>query len=410
MSRLTLPLVGMAIMLTALGGMIACQRSQDASLSTAALQVAEEPLTAEGLLADESSLLRLSIGKAGRPILVPVHVAGHGQISFLLDTGASVTVLDRSLKPEAATAVQSITLATATGIYLDVLYPCPNSKLGSLPLELDAIVYQDLEFLRLASGEDFYGILGLDFLQRWAIEIDYDQGVLQVWPTAPSSWTAQHAWPLTQRHKVWGLELTIGDDEREWFAVDTGANNSTIFAERFDDFVRRGAIAVPEVGLATTAASPSKANTGFVQSLSLGSFAFRDLRLDRADISLLGNHHLARFLVRLDFPAGRIYLQPSARFDLPERSATRGLSVLCRSGRKYVANIEPQGPAERAGLQTGDVLLRVNSQPAASWSMFDLRERFTSQPSIPITLEVQRGERRFETTLVTISKLNNVVR
>jgi putative serine protease PepD len=59
----------------------------------------------------------------------------------------------------------------------------------------------------------------------------------------------------------------------------------------------------------------------------------------------------------------------------------------------------PEGPADRAGLEPGDVITEVDGQPVASFEEFVVEIR-TRRPGDTVTLTVERGSEEFEVDVV----------
>lgn len=113
------------------------------------------------------------VGSGLRPV-VPVLVAGKRRANFLIDTGASSVVLDRSLAEE----IRLLPVGSAQ--LLGAGARSAKGKLGRLPsLRLGAtevrnipVVVTDLHGSERLS-ESFDGILGSEFLQHFIVTLDY---------------------------------------------------------------------------------------------------------------------------------------------------------------------------------------------------------------------------------------------
>ena len=70
-------------------------------------------------------------GKDGRPLLVSVDWNGDPLI-FLLDTGASKTVFDSSLRSRLGDLISRATLKTSAGLVAAEEFACPNATVGRL--------------------------------------------------------------------------------------------------------------------------------------------------------------------------------------------------------------------------------------------------------------------------------------
>jgi hypothetical protein len=121
-------------------------------------------------------LERFQVNKAGDILLVPVRVGDQERL-FMVDTGSSVTVFDDSLlsgQPQ-----RSGTVETSDGKAGVRPFTPPPASVGRLPFrDIQSVVGTDLRWVRECSGHPVYGILGMDFLGRYVIRINFDRGEL----------------------------------------------------------------------------------------------------------------------------------------------------------------------------------------------------------------------------------------
>lgn len=119
---------------------------------------------------------RFSIRKDSHWILLPVAIKGKCyQLS--LDTGAYCTAYDRPLWSllGKTNALQKIG-SEGENITVPFFDP-PDARLGKLTLPKDSLVMgADMKELREDFGEDYHGILGMDFLKRHIFRMDLDRG------------------------------------------------------------------------------------------------------------------------------------------------------------------------------------------------------------------------------------------
>jgi predicted aspartyl protease len=113
-------------------------------------------------------------GELGSFILVPARVNGRGPYRFLLDTGASVSVISPQLATELgiqgdpAEAVGVVGSLAAQAITLDSIQAA-----GQEVRDTSAAVIDLFEMTSRAAGMPVDGILGYPFLRQFQVEIDY---------------------------------------------------------------------------------------------------------------------------------------------------------------------------------------------------------------------------------------------
>jgi predicted aspartyl protease len=107
-------------------------------------------------------------------VFVSVRVGSSEPLSFILDTGASATVLNRTVaerlgldlhaSEDARTGGGSVQTGSATGVTLSV---------GSMSLPDVTVVAIDLSGLQAGLGRPVDGILGYEIFRRYVVAIDY---------------------------------------------------------------------------------------------------------------------------------------------------------------------------------------------------------------------------------------------
>lgn len=341
------------------------------------------------------------IGKEGRPILVPIRLDDR-TVHFLVDTGAGKTAFDISLKDYLGLKQSSTILHTSAGRMTSDLYACPDCYVGSFNLKrAGTVLCLDLKLIRYASGEEVYGILGMDFLREFAVEIDFDSGCLRLRKATPENWreTGQHC-PLTWRGGCPAIIATLPGDRHELFIVDTGANLSTVREVIYDELAVNDQLSTSSRQRSFTVKGEIEDRTGYVEQITLSEFSHRRIRLDRDPMSALGLRYLSRFLLRFDFPNNTMYVSAGARYAERDSVATSGMAILQIAGQKVVYATEPGRAAERAGLRWGDVIEKVDGKAATTLDIFDLSKVLTSEPGRQVEVEIRRRNENFTVQLV----------
>ncbi|HEX7891102.1 MAG TPA: S41 family peptidase [Ramlibacter sp.] len=97
------------------------------------------------------------------------------------------------------------------------------------------------------------------------------------------------------------------------------------------------------------------------------------------------------------------YLDPRARGDDRDSMSGNfgglGLEVEAGEGAVRVVAPVPDGPAWKAGVQSGDLIVRVDDQPLAGVPLADAIARMRGHPGTPVTLTLRRGARSQEFTV-----------
>jgi hypothetical protein len=349
---------------------------------------------------DGNVLEEFTVDREGGLLLVPVTVAGR-TYSFALMPGCPCCVYDSSLR--STLNPRSIKRTTLTdGKRIELIRP-PEAALGALPLRCGSTaVMLDLGVLRAQSGQEVYGMLGIDALARYVVRIDLDAG---------------KATFLRAAGNDGGREVRIVHQRSSWFGHDALPAVEVEFGGRRRVTANIGFMPMPvdgtlEAGLldrlvGTEAASrfgearsifdtPSKnLQVVKVRAISIGGVEHRE-RAFMEGKNELGLGHWSRYVATFDFPNDTLYLKPGRLFDHAADRDMSGLALVRREdGSTIVESVEAGTPAQGARLLHGDVILQVGDLDAAHHHILALR-RALCREGHSVTIVVRRGGRTLD--------------
>jgi predicted aspartyl protease len=159
---------------------------------------------------------------AGRVIFVPVRLNDHGPYSFVLDTGATDTVLTPATA-SAAGARTKLAIGSQKKGSVDRLLVGP---VGVTNLPVFVFDPPQALSLRLDEGIDYGGILGYTFLSRFATTIDYARRVVRLDPPVarkrPESPGACIV-PFRLVDRLIHVSVTLNQRRKATLLLDTGS-------------------------------------------------------------------------------------------------------------------------------------------------------------------------------------------
>jgi hypothetical protein len=314
-------------------------------------------------------------------------VNGSRPLVFLLDSGATRSYLDvghaallgrREVKGTPGT----VTLRFgATDVPGQLLFPTPLT-FGSF------------------DGITVDGLLGYDFIARFAVEIDYARRVATLHDPAtfrPS--TRATVLPLTLLEDDSGGKLplvevsvvqgTAGPVTGK-FIVDTAVRTALSFNAPFVDaqkLLERTPKTVPALAPGGAMVRKPDLQLGRVAEVRVGPFVLGDviaafsreqgglLAATEFD-GILGSEILRRFRVTLDYTRSRLLLEPNASFDDRFEADASGLSLVAPEGGGRgltVFGVVPGSPAAAAGIAEGDTLATIDGRAVSAASLARVR-------------------------------------
>lgn len=351
--------------------------------------------------ADPVLAAEFTVGPDAPLPLLPVTVDGQA-FTFVLDTGSSHMVLDRSFKSRLGQPIKMVETLTPGGPIEHPLYAMPPARLGPISLaDTGPVLVSDLEMLRRVSGRDIQGILGIRQLARHAVVIDGETGTVSLLDSErarPTDWPAQtpiRLGPLGLPH----VQADLAGLGAVPMVIDSGDTS--------DGALHRKVVKeLAQVGDVPTASSLSETFSGTVvrrnlrvRGLSVAGLEYPPLLLSASGHSNLGWSWLKRHTVRIDMPRKRLYLRPNRLFDRRDELDMSGLHILQIDGATLVHSVDQSSPADQAGIRRSDELLWIDGQRADQMDIYEIRRRLASGDGRQVKIIYGRGGKRFPVTL-----------
>ncbi|MEM1325860.1 MAG: aspartyl protease family protein [Bacteroidota bacterium] len=356
-------------------------------------------------------------------IIVEVTLNNGFPMKFIFDTGAEHTILN---KPEIAQMMnmrytRKFTIMGAdmqTELYAYLIRNI-DIKLGRLysPNESILVLQEDYFRFEELTGMPVYGILGANFFRQFVLSINYSSQVIELIKPSYFDKTKGKYQELpieVYRNKPYlyaDMNMTQDTAQTVKLLLDTGASLPLLIYTDTDTSLTIPPNAIPgNVGRGL--GGFLSGYQGRVHSLEFSEFELANVvtNFQKSDSlyhyevlndrnGIIGNQILKRFEIVIDYWNQKAYLKPNKRYETAFKYDRSGLVILA-SGEKLnkfvVQRIIPDSPADRAGLQKGDIILKVNGLSSRTLSMTNINHTFQKKIGKRIKLVVRREEERLK--------------
>ena len=354
-------------------------------------------------------------------IIVPVILNKALPLRFILDTGVQTTILtDRTFSDILDIQYnRKLTLLGADGDKGVDAYVAGNVSLD-LPGtqgEGQVILVLEEDYLQLKNylGEEVHGILGYEIFRRFVVEINYDASTLTL--HEPASYKPRKrftAIPIAVENTKPYIQAKLHTNASTLLAklmIDTGASHSLLI-----DAASHESIHLPEKHIDVTIGrglgGDIEGHIGRIKGLSLGKFSFNSVISSFPDTTRLGEGFretgrqgtlgagiLRRFTVIIDYYNSKLYLRKSGQYkqDFEYNMSGIELIALGRDLRTFVVeNVRNDSPADKVGIEKGDVLKKVNGVNAQNLDLSKVNLLFRSKQGRKIRIKAERGEQVYK--------------
>jgi outer membrane lipoprotein-sorting protein len=354
---------------------------------------------------------------ASNHIHIPVVIDKSRPLNFILDSGAGGPVMDTDVAKELG--LQTVGKLEARGAGEGTqeanFIRLPNVRLGDVVIDSTSGVAISLKFLDKYEGMPIEGIVGYDLFSRFVVKIDYQNQKLTLYE--PSSFKYEgkgQSIPITLENNHPHVKAIVDGKYEGNFVIDCGARSSltlyTPFVEEHNLVAKSGKTIDVLAGVGVGGKVMGKATR--MQSIKIGDFVIPAplTNLSSAKAGALssektagniGGGILKRFTVIFDYGDSRMILEPNANFAYEDNLDMAGLWLTRENDSTKVDFVVDDSPAGNAGIKEGDVIVKINGQPAKDLQLRDIRQTLMSDAgeTVTVTISSEGKERTIDLTL-----------
>ncbi len=289
---------------------------------------------------------------------------------FVVGIGIRTTILDAALCADLTPTIDAATKTPGmpARMYLPPKMVIKGTEIGAIPFPEDSpILSKDLRDIRKGTSFAVHGILGMDFLQAYAVALDPVEGLLHLLEgSAARQDTYDARLPLEMSEGLPFVQVCVAGRD-EWALVATAAMLSCAIqrdlyrklTER--EQVRKRMIRVFFENQRRTVFIEE----GWLRELTVGPFSHRTVLVKPRDFTSLGLYYWLRYRCVFDFVDKTVYLRKSAYFELRDDSDQAGIWTTGPAdpgGGRRIKYVAIGSDAESLGIREGDLLLSIDGR------------------------------------------------
>jgi hypothetical protein len=301
--------------------------------------------------------------------------------NFILDTGSGGISLDSTT----AETYQIPHIPSGRYIYgiagVRKVDYAKNQTLSFPGLTVDSLDFyiNNYEVLTSVYGTKIDGIIGFSFFSRYIVKVNFDSLKVSIFEPGFIRYPNKGTLLRPNFKGLPVIPLMVRDSKKinSHFYFDTGAGLCFLISKQLKDdssvlLKKRKPMPIEVQGLG----GKKRMQLTIMKEVNIGSYKFRQVPTyildDEFNIlayprlgGLIGNDILRRFNLIINYPQKEIHLCPNSHFRDPFDYSYTGMTMYDVNGAVVVDDIIEGSPADKSGLQNGDVIMAINNNFSA---------------------------------------------
>lgn len=323
----------------------------------------------------------------GGVVLLQARLASYPDtLNFILDTGSGGISLDSTtvtyfgiIPTPSDRTIRGIAGITKVSFVNNQTLHLPELTISNLNFHVN-----NYEILTAVYGDRIDGIIGYSILSRYIIKLNYDSCHIEFWTKGTMKYPrgGYLLKPLITTLPVHAAKIRDAKSINARFLYDIGAGLNMMLSS---DFIKDSALLDKKRKLYTKQAEGvgGKIDIGItvVKEVKLGPYRFRNVPVyvfdDTYNVTsypylggLIGNDLLRRFNAILNYDKRDIYLVPNSHYNEGFDYSYTGIELYLIDNKIIIGDVAKGSPAEKSGMQEGDVVIAINKSFNGSLQQF----------------------------------------
>ena len=354
--------------------------------------------------------------QVGSYVIIKVKINDSSDLNLILDSGIRNTIITELMAGDQMTLNYSDVkelMGLGGGEHLEAYASNSNTlKIGKLKFTYKSVyvLKNDVFNLSMHTGTKINGLIGVDFFQDYAIEIDYTSKRVRFYKSKTLGSPKGYAeLPMTIESQKMFVELSVleSDSTRKQvkMLLDTGAELNAWFQTTSKESVHlpvkwiQGTIGEGLNGIIT-------GKYGHIPEICFGEFclinpivSFPDSSTINGIIAIskrdgtIGSQLLSRFNLFIDYADKKFFFKPNGNFNRRYSYNIAGIEIIQITPfvtLSEVLDVWTNSPAEKAGVKKGDQILEINGVRAFELTLSEIRKIFETPSKSPLKLILKR--------------------
>ncbi len=343
-------------------------------------------------------------------IILPIKINNSETLNFIFDTGFDVNVLDQGVAEKLDLDLSDKITEKQPGGSIEY------SIVKDLAVEMEGVKLQNENFIVTSIsqmgqliGHQLDGIIGMDFMLKYKIEINYDELFLTIHDKDQLLNTTEYlSLPFQLENKepfiYCSMKNTKGKTVISKFKMDTGSMDALGLNKNFiedsqiiDDSTKVVSTKGIGVGGKTNGiifnVYDFKIGKSVLPKLTIGATLESGGFENRADAGTIGAEILTQFNWVLDMNNNHLYCVENKRRSNFQRTEKSGLWVIEGSDKeKMIYQVIKNSPADVAGLKSGQTIEKINGESADNFSLHQIKELLKNKQGTIVKLKIKEQD------------------
>lgn len=328
-------------------------------------------------------------------IFLPVTINDLGY-TLLVDTGATFTVLDSSFKPLLGKPLKSGQAETINGNTKIKFFKPVDIYAGEQNLTSEHnFLLSDFEILNKVAGIEFHGVLGMANLYNHVWDMNFDKKLLTIRSHSTGETNFNEFKKLKITPDKVGIPTIPGvlGNKKINFLIDSGDNGfGRVRKEIIDTLIEKNLVTSVATDSIVSISGLAEIRRIRLKEVKVGDNVYKNIVMRESLQNALGIGFLKKHHVIFDFPRKKFFFKKGLGVFQVEREDKSGLKLISHNNQIVVALADVRGPAAKAGIKKGDVIVQLNDSPISGKDLLKLRNFLKGNDGDEILLGINRLE------------------